>query len=62
MKEPETDTYLVTVEDGLVMIDGVGVALTLTAEVATDLADQLHAGVVVALSQQAFGSRTAGSD
>jgi hypothetical protein len=56
MDDPTAHGLRVTVEDGTVLVDGAGVALALTAEAAEDLAEQLHAAVIVALAQRAAGS------
>jgi hypothetical protein len=55
MADPTTHGLRITVEDGAVLVDGAGVALTLTAEAAEELGEQLHAAVIVALGQRALG-------
>lgn len=53
MGEPIEQVFTVTADEGMIMIDGTTVAITLTAGTAKDLAEQLYAAVIVALGQQA---------
>ena len=56
MDDRRTDGFEVTVHEGVVLVDGAGVALTLTAEAAKDLGEQLYAAAIVALGHRVVGA------
>lgn len=52
MDHPFEGTFEVAAEAGVIVVDGGGVALTITVEAAKKLAEELQATVIIALRQR----------